>query len=156
MIQKAMYGAALLLLSSSSVTAQTVESVAARENGLDKCAGTIALELDKRMDFVPNQWPIFCHQNRNHPLIVQRVSEINADLASGRYTDEQRATLRTGQLPIGVPREAAFYLYGAARSASKKTTAAGVEEVLIFRFLDGPVAQRVVTNVGGLVYSIEE
>lgn len=146
----------MLLGNSSFVGAQTVESVAERENGLDKCAGTIALELDKRSEFIPNQWPIFCHQNRNHPLIVERVVAISADLASGRYTEGQIAALREGQLPIGAPREAAFYLYGAPRTSSRKTTAEGVEEVMVFRFLDGPVPQRVVTNKAGLIFSIEE
>lgn len=156
MHKKVVFGFLLLLNSVSQGHAQWVEKVAAEENGLDKCAGTIALELDKRTEFRPDEWPIFCHQYRDHPLIQKRVEEIRADVASERYTEAQRAALRADTLPIGAPREAAFYLYGSARSTSKKTTAEGVTEVIVFKFLDGNVGTRVVTVKAGIIDSLEE
>lgn len=134
----------------------SVEEVASSENGLDNCAGTLALGLDKRPEFRPNAWPIFCHKNITHPLMERRVAEIRADLASGRYSDEELAALREGRITIGMPREAIFYVHGSPAAVKKRTTAEGVSELVLFRFMSGAVAQMVIEIRAGKVHSIEE
>lgn len=120
------------------VDAKAWTDTLARERGLDRCAGAIALGLDKLPGFDPDKdWPFVCNDHRNDKEMLERVGEIGADLQSGKFTKEQLNVLREGRVPFGCAIDGMYYVYGVPDERRKSSTEEGVEEVFIYSMATG-------------------
>lgn len=118
---------------SELINAKAWTDTLSRERGLDRCAGAIALGLDRLPGFDPAaDWPFVCNDHRNDKEMLKRVQEISADLQSGKFSDEQLNALRAGKVPFGCAIDGMYYVYGRPDSRRRSSTAEGIEEVFVY------------------------